>query len=107
MAAQYNLKTDEIEGCEPDTLIWWHERGHQVLEHKLHYHSFENWVIFNGLLIGLGACAYRLFDMAILIWWLIIITQLLGEVVPWLYAFWFVPGGLKHFVNDRRTHGRR
>lgn len=27
--AQYNPATDEIIGCTPYSLIWWHERGHQ------------------------------------------------------------------------------
>jgi len=33
----YNPVTDKIENCEEGTIMWWHERGHQVF--------FKNWIV--------------------------------------------------------------
>ena len=29
--ASYDPRSDKIYGCKKDSLVWWHERGHQIL----------------------------------------------------------------------------
>ncbi len=109
--AGYNEKTDEIYGCEPDTVIWYHEDRHKqqynnpricALSHNLGIISLS------GEAILIAALLYRFcfnlpeqtVSLLLIGAWFIAPQFILGQILEidaWIYAY-----KLKRRVDGRR-----
>jgi hypothetical protein len=98
--AWYDPVRNEIQGAAPESLIYWHERGHQVTR-PLALFTIE--IIPHILLLAIGSLAYGLPVFARYCFWSWVGLQFLNEVLAWAYAFWNHPRGLRHFLNAKRS----
>lgn len=84
----YDFERDEIIGCTEGTLVWWHERGHQVLRNN---HGFRDaWYNFVQYL-PLATIMFLTVQKFAHAQWLFISYILLllsEEVFCWIYAFY-------------------
>lgn len=84
--AHYDLEEDKINGCEKNTAVWWHEKGHKVFNnHKIgsNINVMQHYMIF--LLLFALVFELKTISVTSLIW--ICLIELAGEIHAWIYAF--------------------
>lgn len=84
--ACYDPQTDKIYGCKEGSLTWWHEKGHQNLQH-LGISSELGVLITFAILLG-WAFLISESNIASLVCLLIVLGIIMfQEVYAWIYAF--------------------
>lgn len=105
VGASYSPLTDEIKGCEPGSLMWWHEAGHRrtrylcLFSNASLFLAFITFIIMGVVFLLTGEESIIILDVLQLMIWLSF--RFFLEVFAWLYAFWNCKRGLKSLLNDR------
>jgi hypothetical protein len=91
MISYYDPERNKIVGAKPGSLIWWHERGHQEVEHKAGLCSFQIQIFQHIIVICLLflAIGEPLGAQVVLGFWVVLVF--INELAAWVYAFWHKP----------------
>ena len=92
-SAHYDPRTNKINGCTENTLIWHHENRHKNSDEKYNIGFIQTWVIF-GSIFMLGHFHSTDNDKMFWMFFLVIgISILIPEVDAWIYAITKKIGG--------------
>lgn len=91
--AHYNKIDDSINGCEKYSKIWWHEKGHQILENSKFGSNLMVIQHYYFLLLVILLVSYNFYKINIirtfsLIFLLGMISiEIYHEIYAWYYAY--------------------
>jgi len=84
--AHYDRIRDIIVGCEPNTLKWYHEKGHQIITKSGYLPVLEVVILMWGLMV-LAFLVNQEFWVAKQCLYLFIMSMMMEEIICWGYAF--------------------
>jgi len=83
--AHYDITSKEIKGCEPNTLIYYHEEGHKH-QHETGSLMFWNEIHNHCIYLSIGAIAYEINKTGLILLFCALFTKLVLELDAWIYA---------------------
>lgn len=82
----YNPSSNKIVGAKKNSFLWWHERGHQVLQEQFSYYTYRDKALKTFLILTLIFIIKESFTLSVLFLFLYAGYPLLDEIFAWAYA---------------------
>lgn len=79
--------TNQIKGARKGALVWWHERGHQLIHKKTGYYNIRPNLLKGCVVFGLAFHLTGLYDLSTIFLWAFFLLPGIDESAAWVYAF--------------------